>query len=386
MARRAASTTSALYSWPRSFAASRAAGRGRLVRLTSCPSSSDSAIVEFGHRVQRRPVEFSRGGLAGLMASSEACARCDEPPGPFGDGPSSSVAAILAPFAGRHATREGRETLDLEAFIEGPVAREYGVSQGAAKAVGALAADASSALLDMLFDDRPALLLQIKEAKLPEVRCRRNKKSCSNKELLHFRPACLPARDARTSQAALTMPFARVARALPLPQGLHGGLLHVLFHHGDRFFELLTRVRSTRAALTAYADARTLRARADGTARRKPGVHDHVHGEYASDSESDEDDEPPPSLDEGGGSDEDEDANEGDGAHDGGADDGGGCGADDGGGGRVPLPPRKQGTADKSAEVDGGGGGRKWASPSRGNGPPPTVTEFLQLSDCTSKE
>ena len=80
--------------------------------------------------------------------------------------PSSSVAAILAPFADRHGTQ------DLETFIEGPVVREYGVSQGAAEAVGTLAAGASSALLDMLFDDRPALLLQIKEAKLPEVRCR----------------------------------------------------------------------------------------------------------------------------------------------------------------------------------------------------------------------
>ena len=116
-----------------------------------------------------------------------------------------------------------------------------------------------------------------------------------------LRPCFRAFRASARESRYMTRLFDCSLRLLVRPQGLPGGLLHVLFHHGDRFFELLTRVRSTRAALTAYADARTLRARADGTARRKPGVHDHVHGEYASDSESDEDDEPPPSLDEGSG-------------------------------------------------------------------------------------
>ena len=79
-------------------------------------------------------------------------------------------------------------------------------------------------------------------------------------------------------------------RLLVRPQGLPGGLLHVLFHHGERFLDLLDVVRSTRATLALHADAKTMRTRHQGTARRTAGVHDRTHGENGSDSDSDDND------------------------------------------------------------------------------------------------
>ena len=91
----------------------------------------------------------------------------------------------------------------------------------------------------------------------------------------------------RLSKAS-TVPPVRVARARA--QGLPGGLLHVLFHHGERFLDLLDVVRSTRATLASHADAKATRTRYQGTARRTAGVHDRVHGENGSDSDSDDND------------------------------------------------------------------------------------------------
>ena len=91
---------------------------------------------------------------AALTARWEACAGCDDLPGPFGDGPSSTAAADLAQFAGRR--RLGR--LDIENFIDGPDVGESGVSRKGAGGVGALVSSAHSSLLDVLFDDEPMLL------------------------------------------------------------------------------------------------------------------------------------------------------------------------------------------------------------------------------------
>ena len=64
----------------------------------------------------------------------------------------------------------------------------------------------------------------------------------------------------------------------------------MLFHHGERFLDLLDVVRSTRATLASHADAKATRTRYQGTARRTAGVHDRVHGENGSDSDSDDND------------------------------------------------------------------------------------------------
>ena len=99
------------------------------------------------------------------MVDWEACAARGEPPRPFGDGPSSAAASTFEPLAAA-----GGEKADVETLVEGPRAGSHGVSRRSAEGVGAIAWGRSLALLDSLFDDRPALLHRIKSAELPEVR------------------------------------------------------------------------------------------------------------------------------------------------------------------------------------------------------------------------
>ena len=70
-------------------------------------------------------------------------------------------------------------------------------------------------------------------------------------------------------------------RLLVCPQGLPGGLLYVLFHHGERFLDLLDVVRSTRATLALHADAEATRMRRQGTARRRADVAIHARNREA---------------------------------------------------------------------------------------------------------
>ena len=48
--------------------------------------------------------------------------------------------------------------MDVEMLVEGPRAHAYGVSRRSAEGVRAISWGSQSALLDSLFDDRPALL------------------------------------------------------------------------------------------------------------------------------------------------------------------------------------------------------------------------------------
>ena len=79
------------------------------------------------------------GGVHGLRRASQAVWRR----------PSSAAASTFGPIAAK-----GGKTMD----VEGPRARAYGVSRRSAEGVRAISWGSQSALLDSLFDDRPALL------------------------------------------------------------------------------------------------------------------------------------------------------------------------------------------------------------------------------------
>ena len=126
--------------------------RGRLVRRSERRPSSEADFIESGERVQRAERvqnEFSAeavrgphgrfGGVRGLRRASQAVWRR----------PSSAAASTFGPIAAK-----GGKTMD----VEGPRARAYGVSRRSAEGVRAISWGSQSALLDSLFDDRPALL------------------------------------------------------------------------------------------------------------------------------------------------------------------------------------------------------------------------------------
>ena len=115
--------------------------------------------------------------MAAPTAASAACFGSEEHPVPLDPEATRQVcSARVALFEKRH------EALYEQAFIEGPTAGAYGVSQPAAEAVGTLAKGTTAALLDALFDDRPVLLQQLKDAGLPEV--------CAAGQRGSFNPLC----------------------------------------------------------------------------------------------------------------------------------------------------------------------------------------------------
>ena len=85
------------------------------------------------------------GGVRGLRRASQAVWRR----------PSSAAASTFGPIAAK-----GGKTMDVEGpiLVEGPRARAYGVSRRSAEGVRAISWGSQSALLDSLFDDRPAML------------------------------------------------------------------------------------------------------------------------------------------------------------------------------------------------------------------------------------